>query len=109
MSEQGTTKALSICAALVLLSGCGPDPDMPMREQKNNADRVDVSENARIEVTRIGVFRDNLAYDDRRGVYLIVDKQTGQEFIGVSGVGISATGSHSQSCGKTQCQVEDER
>lgn len=98
-----------LCAVALMLIGCGPDPNMPMREQTYSADAVDVQDNPRIEVTRIGVFRDDLSYDDRRGVYLIRDKQTGQEFIGISGVGISQLGSHSQSCGKTQCSVEDER
>jgi hypothetical protein len=59
MSELGTTKAWSI-VGLLLLAGCGPDPDMPMREQKYSADPVGVSENPRVEVTRIGVFRTTL-------------------------------------------------
>lgn len=49
----------------------------------------------RVEITRISVFYDDLAYDGKRGVYLIKDKDTGKEFIGVSGIGISELGSHS--------------
>lgn len=50
---------------------------------------------SRIEVSRIGVFSDSIAYGDRRGIYLIKDIHTGQEFIGVSGIGISEIGYHS--------------
>lgn len=61
---------------------------------------------ARVTVTRIGVFEDNLAYNERRGIYLIKDNQTGQEYVGVSGVGISEIGEHT--CGKN-CTEQDER
>lgn len=63
----------------------------------------------RIKVTKMSEFRDWLAYDNRRGVYLIQDKQTGREYIGISGIGISEVGSHSQLVGKVQQQVRDER
>ena len=63
------------------------------------------SPNGRINVTRIGTFRDGLAYDSKRGIYIIKDNQTGKEYIGISGVGISETGSHQ--AGKTH--LTDER
>ena len=52
------------------------------------------SPNGRINVTRIGTFRDGLAYESKRGIYIIKDNQTGKEYIGISGVDISETGSH---------------
>lgn len=100
-------KAL-IGAASVLtvgLAGCGPDPDMPMRQQSAAADAVRLQEQQRLQVTRIGVFRDDLAYNSRRGVYVITDAKSGKEYIGISGIGIQETGSHSS--GKTS--VSDER
>ena len=97
----------SIVAALVgsvaVLSGCAPDPDMPMGKQMGNT--VSFQDQNRIQVTRIGVFKDEVAYNDRRGVYIIVDTKTGKEFIGVSGVGISEVGAHQS--GKVR--VSDER
>jgi len=48
----------------------------------------------RFTVERVGVVDDSLAYGDRRGIYLIRDKQTDKEFVGVSGIGISELGSH---------------
>ena len=104
-------KAL-IGAASVLtvgLGGCGPSPDMPMHSQTRDAKKVTVKDNARATVTRIGVFEDDLAYDSKRGVYLIRDEKTGKEYLGVSGIGISELGSHSQMVGKVMTSRQDER
>jgi hypothetical protein len=75
---------------------------MPLKQRATPAE---VRDNDRIEVTRIGVFQDSLAYNSRRGVYVIRDKQTGREYIGISGVGISEVGSHSSG----KATVRDER
>lgn len=77
--------AMVLLAALTL-TACGPDPTMPMPTLQSND---------RVSIERIGVIKDDTAYQARRGVYVIKDKKTGQEFIGISGVGISETGSHS--------------
>jgi hypothetical protein len=79
------------------LFGCSPEPTMNM-DVKSFSD-------GSVSVERIAVISDALAYDGRRGVYRIKDNRTGQEFIGVSGVGISELGSHI--VGKTQ--IQDER
>lgn len=65
---------------------------------------VQTLSNSRIQVTRLGVFEDNIAYGGRRGIYLIKDNETGQEFLGVSGIGINTLGAH----GKHN-SVKDER
>lgn len=98
----------TILFAVMLLVACGPEPDMPMSKQwrqSKEAQPAPVADNSRIEVTRIGVFADDLAYGSRRGVYIIRDRETGREFLGVSGVGVSELGSHS--AGKSR--VGDER
>ena len=101
-------RTLMILAALTL-AACGPEPDMQMQkrqwQQSRAAEPAPVSDQNRVTVERIGVFRDDLAYGDRRGVYVIRDTTTGREFIGVSGVGIAETGSHQS--GKVR--VGDER
>ncbi len=98
-------RTLMILAALTL-AACAPEPDMVMKiHQSQAAEAAPVSDVDRVTVVRIGVFKDDLAYYDRRGVYVIRDKATGREFIGVSGVGIAETGSHQS--GKTR--VIDER
>lgn len=98
----------SIVAALVgsvvVLSACAPDPDMTMGKQHGGGSTVSFQDQNRIQVTRIGVFKDDLAYNDRRGVYIIVDTKTGKEFIGVSGVGIQEVGDHQ--FGKARAQDE---
>jgi hypothetical protein len=100
-------KLISIVTGLsVLLMGCGPSPDMVMQKQSpaSMAPVSPVQNNPRLTVTRVGVFEDDLAYSSRRGLYIIVDNKTGKEYIGVSGVGISETGSHSN--GKTTSSDE---
>ena len=100
-------RTLMILAALAL-TACvpAPAPDMAMQSrQRMAAPAAPVSDGDRVTVERIAVFKDDLAYGDRRGVYVIRDKATGREFIGVSGVGIAETGSHQ--IGKAR--VGDER
>jgi hypothetical protein len=52
---------------------------------------VPAKEEDRFIVERVQVVYDDLAFGKVRGVYLIKDKKTGQEFIGVSGIGITET------------------
>lgn len=85
----------------LLLSGCGPDPDTPMRKRSVTIEQTPL----RFEVTRVGVFADDLAYDGRRGIYVIHDQETGTTYLGISGIGISELGQHST--GKTM--LPDER
>lgn len=76
--------------------------------QRNNATGLNVVDSDRIVVKRISVIQDSLAYGDKRGVYVIIDTQTGKEYIGVSGVGITESGSHTVSSGKTTSTREHE-
>lgn len=77
--------ALKIVALTIALTSCKPDVTLPMASTTND----------RVSVHRIAVFEDELAYDGKRGVYLIVDTKTGREYVGVSGVGIAEVGNHS--------------
>lgn len=85
----------------LFLCGCDPEQQTKQLEAPSYMQQDD----QRVTVTRIQVIEDELAYHGRRGVYLIVDKETGQRFLGISGVGISELGSHSS--GKST--VSDER
>ena len=87
-------------------TACSPEPTMPMSV---SPDAIAATDDQRVEVTRLGVFRDDIAYHETRGVYLIRDKKTGQEFIGVSGVGVAEAGSHYVSTGKSGYMRADER
>lgn len=66
---------------------------------------IETPTSQRVEITRLGVFHDGLAYDNKRGIYLIKDRETGKEFIGISGIGITEVGDHQS--GKSR--FEDER
>lgn len=100
------TRVAALIGGAALLAGCVPEPDMPMKKQAQYAQMEKLSADVRVTVTRIGVFADDTAYNSRRGVYVIKDSTTGKEYIGVSGIGISETGSHV--CGKG-CISSDER
>ena len=63
----------------------------------------------RFNVTLVAKFSDSLAYDSERGIYLITDKKTGKELVGISGVGISELGSHTERNGDHTTTVADER
>ena len=101
------TKIFLLITAVLLLSACDNEP-APAKSTMAVSSQLS-SDADRIKVTKMSEFRDGLAYDNWRGVYLIRDKQTGREYIGISGIGISEVGSHSQLVGKVQQQVRDER
>lgn len=91
----------------LLLSACDSGPEAAKSTMDVSSQ---LSADAdRIKVTKMSEFRDTLAYDNWRGVYLIQDKQTGKEYIGISGIGISEVGSHTRLVGKVQQSVGDER
>jgi len=56
-------------------------------------------------VKRVAVFNDDLAYHGKRGIYLITDEATSRTYLGVSGIGITEVGSHSNG----NSNVKDER
>ena len=68
-----------------------------------------LEQSERFQVDRVASFEDRLAYEDVRGIYIIRDLQSGKEYVGVSGVGISEIGSHLRSSGKYSHAIQDER
>lgn len=96
---------LSILLFAVLITGCD-FPQPPPEKWVPLADPVPLETGGhRINVTFIGKFVDDLAYDNVRGIYIIKDNDTGKEFVGISGIGISELGSHAS--GKDR--IKDER
>lgn len=98
-----------ILIAAIALAACGQSvPDMTPMDGNGNPVSVATpiqQQSGRFTITRNMTFRDDLAYWNMRGVYVIVDEKTGKEFIGVSGIGIAETGRHQS--GKVS--HEDER
>lgn len=98
-------RALIILAAALVLAGCGR-ADTAYMEQVDRMVPVEAeNEPGRFIISRVQIIRDELAYNDKRGVYTIKDTVTGKEFVGLSGVGITELGSHQS--GKTT--TTDER
>lgn len=98
-------KLICLAAAallVILVAGCGEDAHPKTLD-------MEIKPDGRFEVSRAGVFDDPLAYSGKRGVYVIRDKTTGKEFVGVSGIGISETGKHTKTVGKITSNVPDER
>jgi hypothetical protein len=92
----------AVIASAFLLSSCH---QRPVVDTQMGVSVPAAGNTSRVQVTRVGVIPDNLAYGGVRGLYVIRDTETGREFIGVSGVGITEVGSHNQ--GKST--VDDER
>lgn len=92
-NRRGGFKAALLLAGLVL-PGCKPEATMPMYEQVVTPPRDGAFPSNRFKVERVGLFKDDLAYDGHRGIYIITDTKTGQELVGLSGIGISELGSH---------------
>lgn len=91
-----TMKPLIILLLAAMVCGCAPDIDTSLGT---------ISNSGRFKVQRVAVFKDELSYYQRRGIYLIIDSRSGKEYLGISGIGISETGRHQ--VGKTQ--MTDER
>lgn len=91
-------KKYVLCIVL-LLGGCDtPDATQVMATpHTKSTDEVDI--------VQVGVFSDPLAYGNTRGIYRIKDNVSGKSYLGISGIGIAETGSHST--GKQN--VADER
>ena len=96
--------SISVMAAFILMLGCGqPSSESTPPNMEINAT------NGRVSIQRIMVFEDDIAYGDKRGIYIIRDHVTNKEFIGVSGIGISELGVHIHRMGRTPLLVEDVR
>lgn len=96
-------RKLLLIIVTLLIAGCDNSPQPERIESQISVD------SGRFKVVQVAKFSDSDAYNDVRKIFLITDKQTGVEYVGVSGVGISETGSHSQVSGKVITTHKDER
>lgn len=87
-----------IFIGMFLFSGCfnGNNPaDMTIKSAVGS----------RFEIIRESTFKDDLSYSGWRGIYLIYDKETKKQYLGVSGIGVSEIGSHLSG----KARISDER
>ena len=94
-----------IIASISLLTLTGCKFEKPQQNERPTILTKTEGED-RFEVVLVSQFKDDLAYYGRRGVYIVKDKETGTQYVGVSGIGISELGSHQS--GKNH-RVRDER
>lgn len=91
----------------VTLAGCKPAPTDTLEAGGAAVGRT--SDGGPVTIRRVAVIEDDTANSHQRSVYIITDKETGQQWIGVSGIGVSERGNHPVQSGKTMVLVEDER
>ena len=99
---------LMLALATAALSACGPreeSPEVRRTPSVSEPQATSPAPAARFSLVLVQNFRDSGAYNGYRSVYVLKDSTTGQEFVGVSGIGISELGAHQS--GKTR--VTDER
>jgi len=97
---------LKIMLLAVLFGLCACD-DSSQRTQP--LDLGVVTHSDRFEIKKVGKFYDDSAYQGSRCIYVLTDKQSGKEYVGISGIGISELGSHAVGNGKTVNTIPDER
>lgn len=83
-------KCLLLIATTLCVAGCDSQPV----DRELPAPRYTEGNSVRFKVRQVQQVEDPIAYNARRGVYIITDTETGVEYIGVSGIGISELGSH---------------
>jgi hypothetical protein len=102
--------AVSILFYMLLtsISGCNfppPSAQAPEISLTEGSPEEVAAAGSRFQIHKEATFRDELSYHRERAVYILTDTETGKQYVGISGVGISELGDHKQ--GKQT--VEDER
>jgi hypothetical protein len=80
-------RVILICWA-ILCAGC-VEEDITLETSKPV--KVEAETN-RFTITRVNVFKDDLNVPNfylKRGIYILKDNETGKEYVGISGIGIS--------------------
>lgn len=99
-----------ILTALMVWACPMKEPSASLSQKISAPDIVKSKNNSeRFKVTRVSVIQDDLAYRNKRGIYVIIDNQTGKEYVGVSGIGISETVKESNLVGKVIIDSQYER
>ena len=98
---------LGLASLALTISGCDDKSTryQSVTEQIQQKQPKYESNTSEFELIKKQTFYDPDAYNRTRSVYVLKDKATGKEYIGVSGIGISERGSHTS--GKST--IEDER
>lgn len=82
------------------------EPNVPIAPQQIKSMSELPPTSQRFMVEFAGTFRDDAAYDNKRRIYILTDKKTNRQYLGVSGVGISEIGATSDGDGN---QIKHEK
>ena len=85
-------KVLFLVFFLFFVTGC--DQERPTEAYITLKKETITEAESRFDVARVSQFKDDLSYGGWRGIYIVKDKKTNKEYLGVSGIGISELGSH---------------
>lgn len=98
---------LGLASLALTISGCDSNAERypSVTGQIQQEQPKFVSNTSEFDLIKKQTFYDEDAYSGTRSVYVLKDKITGKEYIGVSGIGISERGSHTS--GKST--IQDER
>lgn len=97
LSNALVTLALLGIGITVGLTACNKtaEPSVPIAPQQliKASDLPPTSQRFGVEFA--GTFQDDTAYENKRRIYILTDKKTNRQYLGVSGVGISEIGATS--------------
>jgi hypothetical protein len=108
MGEKLAKIVLTLGLPFLLAANCEDTTTIKMQTEEEFATNMETTAEKigeRYKIIRVGTFEDDLAYDNKRGIYEIIDTKTGREYFGISGIGITEVGSHSSG----NNTIEDER
>ena len=98
--------SILMVSVMFVFSGCDEKKRYPGVDGRGPSQMERVTDNTSdFSLIKKQTFYDEDAYGKTRSIYIIKDKVTGKEYIGVSGIGISERGSHT--FGKSK--LSDER
>ncbi len=87
-------KRLFLLFILSFLVGCEPQREPTITQGVSVYAPETSSYKGRFKLELVDYVSDSIAYGSRRGIYILTDTKTEQQFIGISGVGITQIGSH---------------
>lgn len=90
---------------MLILGGCDEHEYPNVSKKIEQSGDTEYPQQSRFDLEKVARFHDLSAYGCCRDIYLLTDKNTGKEYIGISGIGISELGSY----GAGKSHTADER
>lgn len=94
-----------IFAIIIAVSLFGCNVNQEGIQTSTNSSEITLQKSEQFIVVRVQNFIDKTAYNSERAIYIITDRKTGVQYVGISGIGISELGNHKSG----KITVSDER